>query len=115
MRGFARPNLRLRAVEVRGASERRQRTDAQLAEAIGEAASPRGSAIIYTRTRRQSEEESERLAQRGWRVACYHAGLESRERSRVSAAFAAVAVFGQAAGETWAANNTKLDEVGFGS
>ena len=34
VRGFARPNLRLRSAEIAGAKDRRQRTDAQLTEAL---------------------------------------------------------------------------------
>jgi ATP-dependent DNA helicase RecQ len=88
VRGFARPNLRLRAVEVVSAKDRRQRTDAQLAEALGEPGAARGAAIVYAPTRRMSEEESRRLADAGWKAECYHAGMAGAERRRIGRAFA---------------------------
>jgi len=88
VRGFARPNLRLRAAEVYSAIERRRRVDAQLAEALGEPGAGGGAAIVYAMTRRAAEEEAERLAGRGWRAACYHAGRGSAERARTGEAFA---------------------------
>jgi ATP-dependent DNA helicase RecQ len=87
--GFARPNLSLRAREVVGRRERDAAVDAALAEALGGPGSGRGCAIVYSPTRRNAEEESHRLAAVGWRVACYHAGLEAGARDAVQAAFMA--------------------------
>jgi ATP-dependent DNA helicase RecQ len=87
VRGFARPNLRLRAAEVQGGADRLARVDAQIAEAVGAPGAPRGAAIVYSPTRAMAEHEGARLAAAGWRAAVYHAGLASAERERVSRAF----------------------------
>jgi ATP-dependent DNA helicase RecQ len=76
VRGFARPNLALRAVEVHSEAERRAAVDAALAEARG------GGAIVYSPTRRQAEREAERL-----RTRFYHAGLDGAAREAVHRAF----------------------------
>ena len=93
VRGFARPNLALRAVEVAGARERRLQVDAVLAEALGSpGAKPtarRGTAIIYAPTRRLAEEEAARLATAGWRAVVYHAGLAPETRAAAQSAFMA--------------------------
>jgi ATP-dependent DNA helicase RecQ len=81
--GFARPNLVLRAAEVRDAAERRRRVDAQLDEALAEG----GAAIVYSPTRRLSEEEDQRLRHAGRNSACYHAGLAAGIRERVQRDF----------------------------
>jgi ATP-dependent DNA helicase RecQ len=85
--GFARPNLRLRAVDVDSAGERRARVDALLAEALGRPGAARGVAIVYAPTRRGSEEEAERLTGRGWRAVVYHAGLSPDQRTASQRAF----------------------------
>jgi ATP-dependent DNA helicase RecQ len=87
LRGFARPNLVLRASEVSGSRERRAAVDAQLAEALGSPASEAGSAIVYAPTRRASESEAERLQAAGWRAESYHAGLDGVRRERVASDF----------------------------
>jgi ATP-dependent DNA helicase RecQ len=89
VRGFARPNLALRVLEVGGARERERAIDALLAEALGRACEPAGCAIVYSPTRRASEGEAARLAAAGWRAAAYHAGLEAELRDAVSRRFAA--------------------------
>jgi ATP-dependent DNA helicase RecQ len=89
VRGFARPNIALRAAEVESASERRRLVDATLAEALGGPGAARGAAIVYAPTRRLTEEEGARLAAAGWKAAAYHAGLPGEERSRVQHAFSA--------------------------
>ena len=88
VRGFARPNLALRAVELAHARDRSPHVDAQLAEALGRPGAGRGVAIVYSPTRRGAEQEAARLEGRGWRAAPYHAGLAAAERARVSRAFA---------------------------
>jgi ATP-dependent DNA helicase RecQ len=88
--GFARPNLRLRAVEAEDARERRGQTDALLEEALqGGPGRARGVAIVYAPTRRGAEEEAARLADRGWRVRVYHAGLPAEAREAAQRAFLA--------------------------
>jgi len=92
LRGFARPNLSLRAAEVGGKREREHRVDAALAEALGEPdaaddGAPRGKAIVYAPTRRGAEAEAARLAERGWRALAYHAGLAREARARAQRAF----------------------------
>ena len=44
---------------------------------------------MYAPTRRQAEEEGERLEARGWRVRVYHAGLDGATRERAQRDFAA--------------------------
>src|SRR5262245_54034839 len=66
VRGFARPSLALRAAEVAGRRERERLVDGALAEALGGPRRGRGTALVYTPTRKQAEDESGRLAERGW-------------------------------------------------
>jgi len=89
VRGFARPNLALRALEVGSKRERERRVDDALAEALGRPDAGRGTAIVYAPTRRASEEEGARLAAVGWRAAVYHAGLSGSRRDVVQRAFQA--------------------------
>jgi ATP-dependent DNA helicase RecQ len=88
LRGFARPNLALRASEVKSKRERERCVDAVLAEALGGPGGGRGAAILYATTRKASEEEASRLAAAGWRAAAYHAGLSGPRRDAIQAAFA---------------------------
>jgi ATP-dependent DNA helicase RecQ len=92
VRGFARPNLALRAREVQGRSDRIAAIDGLLAETLGSPSAPRGAAIVYCPTRKGSEAEAERLAGLGWRVAAYHAGIQAETRDAVSQRFRAGAV-----------------------
>jgi ATP-dependent DNA helicase RecQ len=87
VRGFARPNLSLRAIEIAGAKERDARVDAALAEALGGPRARKGAAIVYAPTRKLAEEQAERLQTRGWRAVCYHAGLDSAARAEAQAEF----------------------------
>jgi ATP-dependent DNA helicase RecQ len=87
VRGFARPNLRLRAAEVEGAAERDALVDAVLAETLEAPGRRRGVAIVYAPTRRGAEEEGARLAGRGWRTGVYHAGLAGDAREKAQRAF----------------------------
>ncbi len=86
--GFARPNLALRAREVRSKREREQHVDAAIAEALGTPGAGRGAAILYTPTRKSAGEQAARLAAKGWDAQAYHAGLAGAERERVQEAFA---------------------------
>jgi ATP-dependent DNA helicase RecQ len=88
VRGFARPNLALRAVEMASARERERLVDGALAEALEGPRRGRGTAIVYAPTRKQAEEESQRLAARGWRARAYHAGLDGKTREAAQRAFA---------------------------
>ncbi len=88
VRGFARPNLALRAVEMAGSRERERLVDAALAEALGGPGRGRGTAIVYAPTRRQADDEAERLRSRGWRAGIYHAGLDAKARDCAQAEFA---------------------------
>ncbi|HSE06576.1 MAG TPA: ATP-dependent DNA helicase RecQ, partial [Methylomirabilota bacterium] len=88
VRGFARPNLALRAVEVDGRRERERLVDATLAEALGGPGQGRGTAIVYAPTRKKAEEETERLVARGWGAVAYHAGLDGRTREAAQRGFA---------------------------
>jgi ATP-dependent DNA helicase RecQ len=87
VRGFARPNLILRAVEIQGPRERARHVDAQLLESLGRPGQARGVAIVYSMTRAGAEHEADRLAARGWRTAAYHAGLDRDVRARAQGAF----------------------------
>src|SRR5262249_23759249 len=83
VRGFARPNLALRAAEIGGRRERESLVDAALTEALDGPGRARGTAIVYAPTRKQADEESVRLAARRWRVHAYHAGLDGKTRDGV--------------------------------
>jgi ATP-dependent DNA helicase RecQ len=87
VRGFARPNLHLRARDVEDARDRQAQVDGLLAEALGRAGASRGVAIVYAPTRRGAEAEAERLGRRGFRTAVYHAGLSPDRRERAQRAF----------------------------
>jgi len=87
VQGFARPNLSLRAEEVRSKRERCQWVDNALAEALREPSSGAGTAIIYAPTRKSTEEEAARLAALGWSAAAYHAGQAPEQRNTTQSAF----------------------------
>jgi ATP-dependent DNA helicase RecQ len=87
VRGFARPNLALRAVELASPRERSGHVDALLGEALGRPGAARGLAIVYSPTRRGADEEATRLAARGWRTAVYHAGMDPASREKAQHAF----------------------------
>jgi ATP-dependent DNA helicase RecQ len=89
LRGFARPNLHLAARNVEGVSEARGEVFAALSQALGEPRSPRGGAIVYAATRKQTEVWAETLRGKGWNAASYHAGMASQQRSDVASRFAA--------------------------
>lgn len=87
LRGFARPNLILRAREVESAAQARRHVDGMLAEALVGPGHRKGAAIVYAATRRRAEQEAERLAGQGYGAACYHAGLPAQVRGDVQSRF----------------------------
>jgi ATP-dependent DNA helicase RecQ len=87
VRGFARPNLALRALDVSDKRDREARVDELLAEALGGPGANRGVGLVYAATRRQAEEEATRLQGRRWRAASYHAGMSPAPRERVQTDF----------------------------
>ncbi len=92
LRGFSRPNLHLAAIESDSASARRKRMLAALRSALGDPASPRGGAIVYAATRRNTERVADAVRAEGWRVEPYHAGLSPTVREDVNRRFAARAL-----------------------
>src|SRR5262249_58997580 len=88
VRGFARPNLALRAAEIGGRQARERLVDRALAEALDGPGRARGTAIVYAPTRKQADEESGRLTARRWLARAYHAGLDGRTRDVVQREFA---------------------------
>jgi ATP-dependent DNA helicase RecQ len=88
LRGFARPNLHLAARNVDGTREARGEVLGALSSALGDAKAPRGGAIVYAATRRQTEQWAEGLRGRGWNAASYHAGMAAHDRSGVASRFA---------------------------
>ncbi len=87
VQGFARPNLALQAREISARLERDEGVDETLSRALGKPGAERGTAIVYSPTRRMAEEEAQRLAEGGWKSEAYHAGLDPFTRERVQAAF----------------------------
>jgi ATP-dependent DNA helicase RecQ len=88
LRGFARPNLHLAGRNVDGATEARAAVLEALASALGNARSPRGAAIVYAATRKQTEQWAAMLGTHGWNAAAYHAGMAPQERTEVASRFA---------------------------
>ena len=88
LRGFSRPNLHLAVVESDSSTVRRKLMLDALRNALGAPGSPRGGAIVYAATRRNTEKVAEAVAKEGWRAAAYHAGLSASVRERVNERFA---------------------------
>ncbi|WBQ03483.1 RecQ family ATP-dependent DNA helicase [Kribbella sp. CA-293567] len=80
--GFDRPNLSL---EVLSSADAERRRELVLEQAAGEP----GAGIVYTATRRETEEYAAALTERGRNAAPYHAGLKKTERSATHEAFLA--------------------------
>lgn len=80
VQGFDRPNIRLSVERVGGETAKR---DAILARV---AALSRPD-IVYTATRRQTEELAVALRERGVNAVAYHAGLKNHERTAIQAAY----------------------------
>lgn len=75
---FDRPNLSLTVLPARGRFNK-------ILDIINKY--PQKSGIIYCTSRNQTEKLTERLKVAGYNAACYHAGLDQTERSRVQASF----------------------------
>ncbi|HEY8088488.1 MAG TPA: RecQ family ATP-dependent DNA helicase, partial [Polyangiaceae bacterium] len=89
LRGFARPNLHLAARNVEGPREARGEVFPALQDALGSPRDPRGAAIVYAATRKQTENWAATLKEKGWNAAAYHAGMDPETRSDVASRFAA--------------------------
>lgn len=88
LRGFARPNLALRAHEVTTAAEGRTLMERALVEAIDfPRGRDRGAVIIYAPTRRKAEATAARLQRQSQRVGVYHAGLSGEARETAQRGF----------------------------
>ncbi len=88
LRGFARPNLHLSARSVDGPKDAKAEALAALSASLGEPKAPRGGAIVYAATRRQTEQWAELLRHLHWNAAAYHAGMPADERTRIATRFA---------------------------
>jgi ATP-dependent DNA helicase RecQ len=88
LRGFARPNLHLSARNVDGGKDAKTETLAVLADALGDPKAPRGGAIVYAATRKQTEQWAETLRNARWNAVAYHAGMPADERTRIASRFA---------------------------
>lgn len=75
-----RPNIELGVRRHTGEAEKRDAVIAQVAELPH-------PGLLYTATRRATEQYAEALADRGLRAVAYHAGLPSKDRTRVHEAF----------------------------
>lgn len=87
VRGFARPNLALRVREIQNRAEGKTHVDLFLKEWLGKPGQATGTAIVYSPTRKRTDQEAERLSDAGWLAQPYHAGMQPRERDRVQNAF----------------------------
>ena len=88
LRGFARPNLHLHAEMLEKPKVRRARMLGALSDALGDPKAPKGGAIVYAATRKNTEKYAEHAAAAGYRAAAYHGGMGAEERGRVGLDFA---------------------------
>ncbi|MCW2697965.1 MAG: recQ [Modestobacter sp.] len=82
--GFDRPEIRLE-VEHHADAEGKRRAVLDRATAL----TGQGTGIVYSATRKGTEDLAEALAERGLRVAAYHAGLRRSDREDVQSRFMA--------------------------
>jgi ATP-dependent DNA helicase RecQ len=82
IQGFDRPNLRL---EVHRFTDARRKQAAILQKVVDLA----GSGLVYTATRKDTEQYAESLQAAGRKAAAYHAGLKAADRERVHTGFLA--------------------------
>lgn len=78
--GFARPNLRFLVRFCRNQAFR-------LDELVRQVQSREGTGIVYSGTRKATEEQAAFLREHGKRALAYHAGLSSQERTRAQDTF----------------------------
>ena len=81
--GFARDNIALSVVRASDPDHQRR----TVLDTVERAGAEGGCGILYCRTRRGAEEHAAALAERGLRVAVYHAGLSRRRREAAHDAF----------------------------
>jgi ATP-dependent DNA helicase RecQ len=92
LRGFARGNLQFAVDEASGAKAKEKRIATELKQWLGRPGAGRGSAIVYTGSRRNAELVAEAMRPLGWRAEHYHAGLTGEERTAVQEQFQAGAL-----------------------
>jgi ATP-dependent DNA helicase RecQ len=89
LRGFARGNLELAVEECSGARNKEKRIAAELKQRLGKPKAGRGTALVYTGSRRNAEDVATAMRALGWRAEHYHAGMDGDERTRVQERFQA--------------------------
>lgn len=89
LRGFARPNLHLSAAYLDGKKGVLTEIERALRGALGTPRQPKGAAIVYAATRKNTESMASLLGKLGYRIGAYHAGQDATHRSRTADAFAA--------------------------
>ncbi len=89
LRGFARHNLRLAVEETSGLKAKEKRIASEVKLRLGKPAAGRGTAIVYTGSRKNAEGVADSLSRVGWRAAHYHAGMPGDERTEVQERFQA--------------------------
>ncbi|MCF6746220.1 ATP-dependent DNA helicase RecQ [Blastococcus sp. KM273128] len=82
--GFDRPEIRL---EVDQHADARGKQDAVLERVLTEVGEGRGPGIVYSATRKGTEEIATALADRGLRTHAYHAGLKKSDREETQRAW----------------------------
>ena len=79
---FERENLRFEVQSI-SRPEKFPRIHDLLAERLGQT----GSAVVYTATRRTTEDTADFLSKRGWRVEPFHAGLSAADKREIQDGF----------------------------
>jgi ATP-dependent DNA helicase RecQ len=87
LRGFARGNLELAVEEVSGPKAKEKRIADEVKRVLGKPRAGKGTALIYTASRRQAETTAESLRALGWRAQHYHAGMDGPDRTAVQERF----------------------------
>ena len=85
--GFDRPNLELSVVEARSGPGKHKAALDAIERWIGPRGEREGVAIVYTATRRRTEEVKDELQAVGLRAAAYHAGLDTESRNKAQTSF----------------------------
>lgn len=87
LRGFARGNLELAVEEVSGPKAKEKRIADEVKRVLGKPGARKGTALVYTASRRQAEATAESLRHAGWRAEHYHAGMDGPARTIVQERF----------------------------